>query len=131
MKKLGANILLISMLLLLHVVVSYSQPFKKKVDSLQYVLSREIPDTAYVNTLNRISNELHGRNFREAIRYANLAIRRAEEIDYGYGTSKGYQNIALTSWANGRYDQSLENHKKSIEMFRTGGMTNELAEAYN
>mgnify|MGYP003667295109 FL=1 len=131
MKKPWANILLISMLLLLHGVASYSQPFKKKIDSLQYVLSLEISDTAYVNTLNRISNVLHGRNFREAVRYANLAIQKAKEIGYEYGVSKGYQNIALASWANGRYDQSLENHKKSIEMFRSVGMTNELAEAYN
>jgi two-component system, sensor histidine kinase PdtaS len=112
-------------------VIAISQNFPKSVDSLQSQLSREITDTAYVNTLNRISTELHGRNFREAVRYANLAIQKAEEINYQYGVSKGYQNIALTSWANGRYDQALENHKKSIEMFRTDGFTNELAEAYN
>ncbi|MEQ9374007.1 MAG: tetratricopeptide repeat protein [Imperialibacter sp.] len=118
-------------MVLCHPVIAISQNFRKSVDSLQSQLSREITDTAYVNTLNRISTELHGRNFREAIRYANLAIQKAEKIDYRYGVSKGYQNIGLASWANGRYHQSLENHKKSIAMFQTWGMTRELAEAYN
>ncbi len=131
MKKASIRVLLIIVWLLSQELVANCQAFKKKVDSLQNILQQELADTTEINTLNRISTAQHGIAYREAIKYAQLAIKKSQDSDYKYGLAKGFQNIALTSWANGFYKDALEYHLKALKIFKEEGFQNELAEAYN
>lgn len=131
MKKSLAACLLLIAVALLPMRQAEAQHYVSREDSLQRILQKQLADSVRADVLNALSTMLHGLDYARAAEAAGKAASLSAAAGYAFGEAKAYQNIALTSWANGRYKDALRYHKKAIAMFVAHGFEGELAEAYN
>ena len=131
MKKALITYLLFTVLSEVVTPTVFGQPYTGPADSLENILEKKLSDTLRVDALNALASVLHSTDYERAVETARSAAELSAAIAYRFGEAKAYQNIALSSWANGRYNDALASHKKAIDMFVTHGFDGELAEAYN
>jgi class 3 adenylate cyclase/Tfp pilus assembly protein PilF len=110
------------LIILLTITPAQSQPNQQedKIDSLITSLD-SAEDTVRVNILNKLSKEFEFREPEKSFRYAEEAVRLAEEIDYKEGLAYGYMNIGNYYTEQGAYDNAIKYFEYSLDIYKKLG----------
>jgi two-component system sensor histidine kinase UhpB len=87
-----------------------------KVDSLLQLLKTAKEDTAKVNTLNALADELQYSIPDTSILLSTQALKRAEKIKWQLGIGKSHRNLGSWYRCKGDYVLSLEHYSKALEI---------------
>ncbi len=87
-------------------------------DSLSAALKIENVDTSKINLLNDLSWHLAPTNVDKSILYADSAIHLADKSNWDLGKANAYNNKGEACRNKGLFDESLENHKSALEIFK-------------
>ncbi len=69
-----------------------------------------------VDVLNLLSEEWRKKDLHEALKYANLALKKAISIGYPAGIIKSFDNLGLFYYYQDNYDSALIFYEKSIKL---------------
>ena len=104
---------------------------QSRVDSLKIILETSKNDTSKVNVLNKLSFELNYSDAALAEEYALQALSIGKELNFNKGELEAYYNLGLIYKNIGKFDLSMENCKRSIEICRIIGDSAGVAGSLN
>ena len=111
--------LIIKILLLYLLMVfsfdAYTQ--NKTIDSLQKVLQTQEDDTAKVNTLNELANEVARNDPDTAIYFANKASELATRLNYKQGIADALIQISRSNVTRGNYETAFKKCNDAIALY--------------
>jgi serine phosphatase RsbU (regulator of sigma subunit)/tetratricopeptide (TPR) repeat protein len=102
----------------------------RKLDSLRKILP-SVHDTMKSQILSRLARYYVGNNPDTAVVIADSAIRVSQRANYTYGLASAYAEIGHAYNTKGKYDESLKNFLKSLELYTKIGHKRGLSNQYN
>src|SRR6201991_545264 len=87
------------------------------------------PDTAYVDTLNRLSHAFYGIDADSAFFYGRNAVEYAQGTGYARGAAEGLRMLGNTYEMVGDYANMLSNYHHSLDIADSIGDTRLIAKA--
>ena len=87
------------------------------------------PDTAYVDTLNRLAHAFYGINADSAFFYGRKAVEYASSTGYARGEAEGFRMLGNTYEMVGDYANMLSNYHHSLDIADSIGDTRLIAKA--
>jgi class 3 adenylate cyclase len=90
----------------------------KVLDSMKYVLSKALPDTNKVNTLNALSRRTINSSPEEAFAYGARALQLADSLNFTRGKAYALKWVGLYYFTVGKNVEALETWQKSLADFR-------------
>jgi len=87
------------------------------------------PDTAYVDTLNRLAHAFYGINADSAFLYGRKAVEYALSTGYARGAAEGLRMLGNTYEMVGDYANMLSNYHHSLDIADSIGDTRLIAKA--
>ena len=87
------------------------------------------PDTAYVDTLNRLAHAFYGINADSAFFYGRKAVEYALSTGYARGAAEGLRMLGNTYEMVGDYANMLSNYHHSLDIADSIGDTRLIAKA--
>jgi adenylate cyclase len=102
-----------------------------RLDSLEDLLSSDLPDTNRVTTLIDYARELWSNNPKQARTLAFEALGIAERVGFMRGNANALNTIGVTYFYQGWYDIALEYYQKSLAIRQTLGDTKGVASSLN
>ena len=88
-------------------------------------------DTAKVNLMNRLADELKDFDTGKGLYYANYALALAKKLNYKLGIGEAHKALGINYYRMGIYDASLDNNLKAISIFKELNEPVILAKTYN
>ena len=88
-------------------------------------------DTAKVNLMNRLADELKDFDTGKGLYYANNALALAEKLNYRLGIGEAHKALGINYYRMGIYDASLDNNLKAISIFKELNEPILLSKTYN
>ncbi len=88
-------------------------------------------DTAKVNLMNRIADELRDFDTEKGLFYANNALVLAKKLHYTFGIGEAHKALGINYYRMGIYDASLDNNLKAISIFKEINDQKLLCKTYN
>jgi signal transduction histidine kinase len=88
-----------------------------EIDSLRSLLSKPMPDTAYILLMNELSRANGRFDPAKSIEYANKMIDTSVQINYQNGIGTGYLRLAQAYLIIGDYKLTLEYLLKAMDIF--------------
>lgn len=85
-------------------------------DSLERVLTGNLPDTSRVNLLIELARALWASNIEESRKYATEALTLADLVEYKKGRANALNTIGVTYYYQGWYDIALNYHTRSLAL---------------
>jgi tetratricopeptide (TPR) repeat protein/serine phosphatase RsbU (regulator of sigma subunit) len=91
-----------------------------------------VTDTSQINALNLLSNQYISTGAHErALRYAENAMKLAEEINYAIGVSRAYINIGIIYDIQNDFGKALYNFQQALKISTAAGDKNGMLKSYN
>lgn len=90
---------------------------ESKIDSLLSVLKTAQPDTAKVNTLDRLASEFVDNNPDSAIYFASEAQALAKKLNYKMGIANAFLTIGAAFSNLGNYEKALEKLNEALTIY--------------
>lgn len=120
-------------LLVFFTVIAILFCFDTKADVLidTFKIKTMADDTAKVNLLNRLADELKDFDTGKGLFYANNALTLAKKINYKLGIGEAHKALGINYYRMGIYDASLDNNLKAISIFKELNEPILLAKSYN
>ena len=87
------------------------------------------PDTAYVDTLNRLAHAFYGIDADSAFFYGRKAVEYAQSTGYARGAAEGLRMLGNTYEMVGDYANMLSNYHHSLDIADSIGDTRLIAKA--
>lgn len=81
---------------------------KRKIDSLEHVISQAIADTARIQALSELADLYAFTDFEKSIQYANRAIEFAEKTKHPKLKMRAAQRLAVNYYYKGDYTNALK-----------------------
>ncbi len=88
-------------------------------------------DTAKVNLMNRLADELKDFDTGKGLYYANNALALAKKLNYKLGIGEAHKALGINYYRMGIYDASLDNNLKAISIFKELNEPILLSKTYN
>jgi tetratricopeptide (TPR) repeat protein len=111
------------------VLISYNTRADIVIDSLK--IKSMADDTAKVNLMNRLADELRDFDTGKGLFYANNALALAKKLNYKLGIGEAHKAIGINYYRMAIYDASLDNNLKAISIFKELNELILLAKTYN
>lgn len=115
MKNLNPLLSIVCLLLLQQ--ASYAQ-FEKR-DSLELQLTKDLPDSIRIKTINLLLFHYSDTDTKRAVELANQAINLVDKTTNAYDIGRTYLNYALVIETIGQYKASLEYNAKALAVFKS------------
>ncbi|MEZ5198282.1 MAG: tetratricopeptide repeat protein [Bacteroidales bacterium] len=122
--------LILTFIILILCLNIYSQD-QASVDSLINRLNLRLDDTARINLLNRISDEIFYVNADAVIDYAQEALNLSEGIGYKFGIGQAYINLGIYYRSKGIYDKAIDYFFNSLKIMEQINNIDGIARCYN
>lgn len=123
--------LLSTLMLLIILCFNVSAQDQHSVDSLIHRLNMQMEDTARINLLNRIADDIFYVNSDKMIDYAEEALRLSERINYQLGIGQAFMNLGIYYRHKGIYDKAIDYFFNSLEIMEQLNNVNGIARCYN
>ncbi len=116
-----------------HLVVTTSQLVAQtiNIDSLENSLNSSKSDTAYVNTLILLFENLVGKDNKKALRYANEAKDLSSKLKYDSGLARAYRCFGTYYYYNSDYNNAILQFEEGLAIFEKKNTRKEIAFVQN
>jgi signal transduction histidine kinase len=120
-------------LVIIFTVISISLCFEASSQNVPDTLKIKTmaDDTAKVNLLNRIADELRDFDTEKGLFYANKGLLLAKKLNYKLGIGEAHKALGINYYRMGIYDASLDNILKAISIFKELNDQKLLCKSYN
>lgn len=89
----------------------------KNIDSLNFLLKKDIADTNKVNHLNVLCSEYTNIGlFDTAIYHGNTALQLAQQLNFKKGIANSYNNMGIVYYSQGDYTKTLDYWSKALKV---------------
>jgi class 3 adenylate cyclase/Tfp pilus assembly protein PilF len=122
------QILLILTFCILHSSFCYSQKQgQAKIDSLLKELPKAKEDTNKVKLLSALSYGYYAVNPDEGIKYGEIGLKLAEQLNLKRGIANVSGNLGVCYWSKSDYPKALEYHIKALKIYEQLNDKKEIA----
>jgi transcriptional regulator with GAF, ATPase, and Fis domain len=104
--------------------------FAQNVDSLKRLLKTPISPESKVNIYNQLASYSSRNDSSEALKYSDLALELASEIDYQSGIAQSYLIRGTIFYQHGNYNESNKYFRRAIESYQMAKDNLGLSNAY-
>jgi tetratricopeptide (TPR) repeat protein len=125
MKKLA---IILSIMMLSKIIMAQNQNY---IDSLIARLELDMADTARVNLLNNIAEDVFFVNYDQIQEYAEKALKLSEDLKYSKGIAEAYNNLGIYYRSKGLYNLAIDYFFNSLEIMEKINDRNGIGRCYN
>ena len=122
---------ILSCLLVVSTIVYGQNEYSQSIDSLKAKLKKTTVDTTKINLLNKISSNYFYTNPKEAIKYANTALKLAEQKKWVKGIALSCDNLGVCQWVLADYPKAMTYFNKSLLYYQSLKDQNGISSSYN
>lgn len=101
------------------------------IDSLSLVLKKEIPDTAFIQTLNTYAFEHYAIDLKKMKIYVDSALALATQKKYDNGIATSHWVLGIYHVERGDYDLALTSYLEAMKIYEKIKLTIGIARIYN
>lgn len=117
--------------LLIVLVISFctfhSKTFANEIDSLKWLLTSKIADSARVNILNALSKSYFNIKPDTSVTIAIASKTLAERINYKTGLALAFKNMGIGYYYQGKYKEAIITWQQAIAVYKLIGDTKGVA----
>jgi len=104
---------------------------QEDIDSLLHRLDNTLTDTAKINLLNKIAEDLLYVDSDKIYSIANQALELSERTNYRIGKANAYNNLGIYYRTKGIYDMAIDYFFSSLDIMEELNDINGIARSYN
>jgi two-component sensor histidine kinase len=102
-----------------------------RVDSLKNALTTANDDSVSVTLLNELASFNLDYSYRKCVDYAEQSLALSNQNSYHWGQARALQLLGTTQWTHSIYPKSRRNLQNAIEIYKSLGNDNPLAQCFN
>lgn len=121
---------------LFYCLKGFSYRHNYKADSLKTLIakplesSKNITDTAVINKINKLANEIFESSPDSTLYYGNLAVKNSRNLNYNKGLADGLLQIGHVNYFKGNYSKASQDLAEAVSLYKKEGNDKGLSRCY-